>query len=138
MNTIAPAIKRRRTQLGITQKEMSDKMHLSEKAYQNIENGNTKLDIARLQQIAEILEMPLIDLINSQESFYIHQVTNENNQVGFSAKEVIINNDVSESERKLFDKMLADKDAQILTLRNDLTTANDRIMQLTDKLAGML
>lgn len=138
MNTIAPNIKRRRIQMGITQKEMSDRIHLSEKAWQNIENGVTKLDIERLTQIAEILELPLTDLINSEESFYIHQVTNENNQVGFSAKEVIIHNDVADSERKLFEKMIADKDTQIVALQRELETLRTQNFQIMEKLAGKL
>lgn len=124
MNSIAPNIKRRRVQMGLTQREMSERIHLSEKAWQNIENGITKLDIDRLSQIAEILETPLMDLINSQEGFYINQMTNESNQVGFSAREVIINNDVSEKERELFNRMLAEKDQEIAFLRGLLEKAN--------------
>jgi len=138
MNTIAPAIKRRRIQLGLTQKEVSEKIHLSEKAWQNIENGITKIDLERLQQIADILEIPLTDLINSQESFYIHQVTNESNQVGFSAKEVIIHTDVSDSERNTYKSIIADKDEQIRLLRIEVadykTQLNDLIIKLARKL----
>lgn len=138
MNTIAPNIKRRRVQMGYTQKDMSEKIHLSEKAWQNIENGVTKLDLERLQQIAEILEIPLVDLINSQESFYINQVTNESNHVGFSAKEVIIHTDVSDSERNMYKSVIADKDGQIKLLREELTATKTQLNELIAKLTGKL
>jgi transcriptional regulator with XRE-family HTH domain len=137
MNTIAPAIKRRRIQLGYTQRDMSEKIHLSEKAWQNIENGITKLDLERLQQIAEVLEMSLVDLINAQESFYVHQVNDKPN-VGFSAKEVIIHNDVSESERKMFDKLIAEKDEQMRLLRNEVADLKLQLNELITKLVGKL
>ncbi len=136
MDTIAPAIKRRRVQLGLTQREMADKIHLSEKAWQNIENGITKLDIDRLNEIATVLEMSLMDLINSQESFYINQLSNEHSQVGvgFLAKDVVINNDVSEKERALFEKMLAEKDRQIEDMRKDM----DAMRTILEKIAAKL
>lgn len=138
MNTIAPSIKRRRIQLGYTQKQMSEKIHLSEKAWQNIENGVTKLDLERINQIAEILEIPLVDLINSQESFYIHQVTNESNHVGFSAKEVIIHTDVKDSEREMYKSVIVDKDEQIKLLREELKETKQQLKELITKLSGKL
>jgi transcriptional regulator with XRE-family HTH domain len=137
MNTIAPNIKRRRIQLGMTQKEFADKIHLSEKAWQNIENGLTKLDIERLNEIAQILDISLTDLINSQESFYVHQVNDKPN-VGFSAREVVIHNDLGEAERKLFDKLLKEKDEQINELREDLKNTKVQLNKLIAKLTGKL
>lgn len=130
MNTIAPAIKRRRIQLGLTQKDMSDKMHLSEKAWRNIENGVTRLDMERLQEIADTLEMSLLDLINSQESMYVHQ---EQPKVGVATKEVIFQDAVGESERELFKQVITDKDEQIRLLREELAGVKMQLNGLIEK-----
>jgi len=115
MNAVALKIKKLRISSGITQDQMAERVHLSLKAWQKIENGVTRLDLDRLNQIAEILEISLVDLINSEEGIYIHQ-TNENNG-NIYTKEVVIHNNITESERELFTKIIADKDQEITFLR---------------------
>lgn len=131
MNSIAPAIKRRRVQLGMTQREMADRINLSEKAWQNIENGNTRLDLERLQQIAEILEMSMLDLINAQESMYVHQ---ENPKVGIATKEVIFQDAVGESERELFKQIIADKDEQLRSIKEEMAVLKTQLNGFIEKM----
>lgn len=142
MPAIHSAIKRRRRELKITQQEMSEKLHLSLKAWQNIENGDTKLDIERLTEIAKVLDTTVMDLIDQPEGIYIEQMTNESSQIGFSVKEVTINRDVSKellaSERAATSRMLADKDALIAELRNEVKTLKGQYQELIQKLAAKL
>jgi transcriptional regulator with XRE-family HTH domain len=130
MNTIAPAIKRRRVQMGLTQKEMAERIHLSEKAWQNIENGITRLDIERLQQIAEVLEMSMMDLVNNQETLYIHQTNNDN-----SSPQIGDNNVVNhyEAEKQLYDKLLAEKDERIKFLMEELAVVKGQLNGFIEK-----
>jgi len=95
-------------------------MHL--KTWQKIENGITKLDIERLQQIAEILETTIEDLINVEDSVYINAI--KDNDVGFNNSTVTISHK-SEEEKNLYerligekDKIIADKDKEIAFLRD--------------------
>lgn len=46
-----------------SQSDMADKLNIVLKTYQNIEGGVTKIDLARLSDIARILELPVKDLI---------------------------------------------------------------------------
>jgi transcriptional regulator with XRE-family HTH domain len=131
MNAIAPAIKRRRVQLGLTEKEMGDKMHRSEKVWHNIENGITRLDMELLQEIADALEMSLLDLINSQETVYINIV---DRGVGY-AQEVVLNNlPIDEAQRDLYNRIIEDKDEQIRVLRAELASLKVQVNGLVEKL----
>jgi len=56
-----------RTLKGLTQEEMAAKLGMSPTGYAKIERGETKLQIYRLEKIAEILEMELKDLIGFDE-----------------------------------------------------------------------
>lgn len=116
MNAIAAKIKKLRSNSGITQEQMAQRVNLSLRAWQKIENGSTKLDIERLNQIAEILETSLIDMINADESIYVHQEIAKNENI--YNKEVTIHNAISESERDLFNKVIRDKDKEIEFLRS--------------------
>lgn len=142
MPPIQSAIKRRRKQLGLTQQDMSDKLHVSLKTWQNIESGETKLDLQRLNDIAGVLDTNVIDLIESQDGIYIEQMTNESSQVGFSASEVTINNDVSkevfELERKAHSRLLEEKDSQIVELRKEVASLKNQYQELVHKIAGKL
>lgn len=60
-------IKSKRKSLKISQAEMAEKLHISLKAYQNIENGFTKMDIDRLDQLATILDTNMLHLICSEQ-----------------------------------------------------------------------
>lgn len=94
-------------------------MHL--KTWQKVENGITKLDIERLQLIAEVLETTVEDLINVDDSVYINAI--KDNEVGFNNSSVTINHK-SEEEKNLYErliaekeKIIADKDKEIAFLR---------------------
>ncbi len=80
MNGIHRNIKKYRDLKELTQQEMADKLYISLKAYQNFENGITKLDLERLQEVAKILEVSVDDLINSEDGVYISEI--KNNDVG--------------------------------------------------------
>lgn len=66
MDGIIIVIKRLRKFKGITQEAMAEHIHLSLRAYQKIESGDTKLDIDRLKIIADILGVSMIDLVNAK------------------------------------------------------------------------
>jgi len=56
-----------RTLKGLTQEEMAAKLDMSPTGYAKIERGETKLQIHRLEKIAEVLEMELKDLVSFDE-----------------------------------------------------------------------
>ena len=130
MGAIHTKIKKLREQSGLTQQEFADKLNVHLKTWQKIENGITKLDIERLQQIAEILETTVEDLINVEDSVYINAI--KDNDVGFNNSTVTINHK-SEEEKLLYerlisekDKIIADKDKEIAFLRGLLSKQEDK------------
>ena len=116
MNAVALKIKKIRTNMGLTQEQMAERVHLSLKAWQKIENGITRLDLDRLNQIAEILETSLVDLINADEGIYVHEI--KHNEGGFNSKEINIHQNSLDSERELYKQIIADKDKEIAFLRD--------------------
>jgi transcriptional regulator with XRE-family HTH domain len=48
-----------------TQDYLAAKLHISQNAYSKIELGYSSITLARLLSIAEILEVDIVDLINS-------------------------------------------------------------------------
>jgi len=64
MNNTALKIKKRRNEMQYSQEYMASKLGISQPAYANLENGETKLNTKRLEKIATILEVDLIDLLD--------------------------------------------------------------------------
>lgn len=127
MGAVQAKIKRFREAIGFTQAEMAERLNIHVKTWQKIENGITRLDLERLQQIADIFEIPIEDLINTDDSVYIREVKNENNRVGFTVAGVTIN-ERSENEASLYEKLLEEKN-QIIAIQSKL------IAELEEKLA---
>ncbi|MCG7656949.1 helix-turn-helix domain-containing protein [Wielerella bovis] len=62
----------------LSQEEMAMKLDLSTNGYAKIERGETKLNIPRLEQIAEIFDTDIFSLIQSDTNF-INQVNHGTN-----------------------------------------------------------
>lgn len=60
---IGSLIRKVRVKKGITQEELAEKLSLSQSSYSKLENGETIIDIERLQEIANILNVPNSDFI---------------------------------------------------------------------------
>lgn len=67
-------IKKFREQRNYTQQYMSDRLNISQNTYSKIETGGIKLTVERLNQIAEVLEVPIEQILSSD-----NQVFNFNN-----------------------------------------------------------
>ena len=66
-------IKFMRESKGWTQEEMADKLELSVNGYANIERGETDVQISRLEKLADIFGIGLLELLNFGERnvFYL-------------------------------------------------------------------
>lgn len=62
-NDIIIQIRQRRKALKYSQAFLAERLHLSVKAYQNIEQGYTRIDIGRLLDIARILDVDVRHLL---------------------------------------------------------------------------
>ncbi len=60
-------IRSMRQQQGWSQEEMADKLNMSVSGYAHIERGETDVQLSRLEQIAKVFGMDLLELLNFGE-----------------------------------------------------------------------
>ena len=68
LNRVKEAIRDKRIQNGWNQEAMAEQLQISQSTYAKIENGQLIPKIDRLQQIANILEIDLLTLLNSTDN----------------------------------------------------------------------
>ena len=130
MDTARLNIKRRREIKGLRQQDMADKLSMSLRSYQSLESGETKLDIERLERIAEVLETNMEELLKP-EGFYIHQEVRESSdEAGFGTGNVFNYG----MEKEMVDKLLSAKDEEIQTLKEEVKYLKEKV----DQLMGMI
>ncbi|MBQ3011743.1 MAG: helix-turn-helix transcriptional regulator [Oscillospiraceae bacterium] len=66
MNTMGEIISTRRKELGMTQKELAAKMNVTDKAVSKWERGIAYPDIQSVPQLAEVLEVSVVELMDAQ------------------------------------------------------------------------
>jgi len=91
-------IKNQRKAKGLSQIDMSRKMNIVLKTYQNIESGATRLDVDRLVQIAELIDLDLGKI------FKIHQENSKQQDV----------------EKEFYSRILTEKEHYIAKLEDDI------------------
>jgi len=62
---VAANIKKTRTYRNYTQDYLAAKLGISQNAYSKIELGYSNINISRLAKIAEVLEVEIMDMINT-------------------------------------------------------------------------
>lgn len=67
----------------ITQEEIADRIGMSTSGYSKLERGEVRLNLNRLEQIAEILEMNVTDLLR-EDSGVVYQINEGDNNNGIS------------------------------------------------------
>jgi transcriptional regulator with XRE-family HTH domain len=126
MDTARLNIKKHRELKGLRQQDMADKLNMNIRSYQHLENGETKLDIERLERIAGILETTMEELLRP-EGYYFHQEIGETRETssGFVYHFGI--------EENILNKLLAAKDDEIKTLKDEIKYLKEKVDQLLSK-----
>lgn len=70
-------IKARREELGLTQGQVAKRVGITQPTYRDLEQGRTSLNLERLGQIAEALEVSIQELISGANSSGTLQAVNE-------------------------------------------------------------
>lgn len=118
-NTIGFKIKRLREQRNYTQAYMSEKLNISQNTYSKIETGGIKLTFDRLTEIAQVLEVPIEDIVkNESQSFNFH---NSNIEKFYGYIET-----VHEDNKELIQTTIGILNEQITHLRNE----NQRLLEI--------
>jgi transcriptional regulator with XRE-family HTH domain len=129
MDTARLNIKRRREIKGLRQQDMADKLGMSVRSYQGLENGETKLDLERLEKIAGILETSMEELLR-QEGYYIHQEIKEGSSgSGFNTGSSFGNDNTYNygTEKEIVDKLISAKDGEINLLKEEVKFLREEV-----------
>ena len=102
-----------------TQEHMAEKLNLSPTAYGKIERNETKLSVQRLEEVATILGIKSEDILNFDDTYLFNNVYNNN-------QGVVINNGISENERKLYDDLVGSLKNQITLLQNEISMVKSK------------
>jgi transcriptional regulator with XRE-family HTH domain len=97
-----------------TQEYMAQKLSMSQTGYSKIERNECDINISKLQQIADVFEMPLTDILDfNQNTIFGNQP-----QKGVQPTQ---NTAYFEKERKLYETIIEQQKEQINFLKNLLT-----------------
>ena len=136
MDTARLNIKRHRKIKGLRQQDMADQLSMSLRSYQSLESGETKLDVERLERIAEVLETSIEELLR-QEGYYIYQEIKEGGNgpgVNFGNKNTY-NYGI---EKEIVGKLLEAKDGEIGLLKDENQTLKEELKYLKEKVDQLL
>jgi transcriptional regulator with XRE-family HTH domain len=106
------------------------------RSYQNLESGNTRLDIERLEQIAGVLETSIEDLLKS-EGFYIYQEIKESSGSGvrYFGSENTYHDGV---DKEIVNKLLEVKDAENQSLKDEIKYLKEDNKYMKDKIDQLM
>lgn len=111
-------IRMMRTLKGFSQEYMAEKLSITQKAYSKYENGDVKLTFERVKDIAAILEVDILELLQSSENIYNNH---NNNQVGGTAYNVVYNgSEMIEKLESQFKITIEKMESEIAFLRSIL------------------
>lgn len=112
----------------LSQEQMTEKLGLSLNGYANIERGNADAPLSRIQQIAEVFEMDLMELLSFGEKNVVVFVGNENHNVFQNSNSSELANDLEKAQL-----MLEIKDKEIAMQRNEIEQLKKIIELLEQK-----
>jgi len=117
-------IKRFREAKNYTQAWMAEQLDMSQKAFSKIENNESSLSVEKLQRIAELLEINVSDFFENNGKHIYNNIETQRK----GGNSFVINQ--AEKAMELYEKLVAEKDARILS--------NEKlIIELTKKTEGL-
>ena len=112
-NSIKKAMRERRKELGHTQAWMAEQLGIEERTYKLVESyGGTRVLYGRMEEIANLLNVPLSELIEDEED-----------------KPSLL-----KDERSAFENMVSDLRLEIVRLRDDV----EKLHREVDRLNGCI
>ncbi len=112
-----------------SQEDMAEKLAMSAGGYAKIERGETQLNIARLEQLAQIFRIDMWDLLKSGNNGMVLQI-NEGDSGGdialYASSDISLKVELLKQELKHCKEMLAQKDREIELLREISNSINPK------------
>jgi transcriptional regulator with XRE-family HTH domain len=111
-------IKELREKRNYTQEHMAEVLHLSQRAYSSIENGQTQLTVERLYEIAQLLQVSIGEIIDVETQNVYNN--NFNNHALHNKGNLVFHQDAFDEQRGLYERLLEAKDKRIEQLEKNL------------------
>lgn len=112
-----------------SQEEMANKMNMSLSGYAKIERGETKLHYDKLVQIAQIFNMNLSDLVDSDRGIFFSMNDNgDNNSLTYysSSEATLIELEKLRLSLSHKDELLAQKEQEIQSLKKIISLLENK------------
>lgn len=127
-----------RTCKHLTQENMAEKLGISVNGYSKIENGKTKLTLDRIQEISQILDIGIIELINTNNDRIVIMANDnkaDNSSTIFSSYHGAHSDDFDKLSIAFThqQELLRQKDAEIKTLKEIIELLKMQLIQKQDK-----
>ncbi|WP_126373449.1 helix-turn-helix domain-containing protein [Avibacterium volantium] len=124
-------IKMRREANKWTQEEMANRLHMSTNNYAKLERGETKLNLHRLEQIANVFNIDVIELMNSGEKNVTFLMNDHNTNYYGSSEKQIQENEKLQLIINHQKELLLQKDNEINALKTLVELLQKNTMQKT-------
>ncbi|GIQ60715.1 helix-turn-helix domain-containing protein [Flavobacterium collinsii] len=108
---------------GYSQQYIADLLEMSQAGYSDMETGKTKINLDKLQKIAQILKLDLSYIIDFHENKIFS--SNHNNLVK-SEEEINVIKSLFEKERELYKEQISTLKSEVVYLRNKLDKKNNK------------
>lgn len=118
-------IRRLRELKNWSQEDMAEQMQMSKNGYSKLERGESRLSLDRLEQVAAVFKMDVLELMTVNDKGLVYQVNeNGHNSASYfdSEQAVAAENEKLRLMLQHRDEMLAQKDSEIQVLK-DLVAA---------------
>ena len=113
-----------------SQEEMAEKMQMSTNTYARFERGETRLDLSKLQRIAAIFQLDVVDLIANEKQNLFFQIGDENQQHNNTSADVL------NAEIEKLQLIIQHKNELLAQKENELATFKIMLDLLQQKING--
>lgn len=120
-----------------SQEEMAERMSMSPSGYAKIERGETKLNIEKLQTIAQIFNIDIVDLMTNDGKNIIVNIneSGENTNTNYSNNSEILAKEIEHLKNTIAQKdlLLTEKDQRLVEKDRQIDTLNLLVKALQEK-----
>lgn len=113
-----------------SQEQMAEKVNMSLNGYAKIERGETKLTFDKLEKIAQVFDMDILEFMQNTDKgiYFLMNGSADNNTVYYGANESLQTEiDQLKIVLQLKDELLANKDALLEQQKREINTLTEMI-----------
>lgn len=115
MEDIIERIREQRKKKGFSHENMAHELKISQAAYSKIEKNETRLTVERLFEIADILEVPVTELLDKNSTINYHQQEFYDNSVGHQEVQ-----NLYQENKEILEKLFQTKDELIVKQQEEI------------------